>query len=60
MWAAARGHVDVVRVLLKSGADLGARTRRGRTAIEIAVQESHDHVAALLRESGEAGIQHAG
>jgi ankyrin repeat protein len=57
MWAAARGHVEVVRVLLASGADLSARTREGRTAIDIATQEGHDNVAALLRENGEARMR---
>jgi ankyrin repeat protein len=53
MWAAARGHVEVVKALLESGAELNARTRKGRTAIDIATQEGHNDITALLRETAE-------
>jgi len=57
MRAASRGRLEVVKALLQSGAELNARTRRGRKAIDIAIQEGHNHVAALLQETGEAGGQ---
>ena len=52
MWAAARGHVEVVKLLLEAGADLNARTRKGRTAIEIGTQEGHHDIVEVLREAG--------
>ncbi len=52
MWAAARGHVEVLKLLLEAGADLNARTRKGRTAIEIGAQEGHHDIVEVLREAG--------
>jgi ankyrin repeat protein len=53
MWAAARGHVEVVKALLESGAELNARTRKGRTAVDIATQEGRHDITALLRDTDE-------
>ena len=48
MWAAARGHIEVVQSLLGAGARSAIQTQKGRTAGDIAVQEGWHDVAALL------------
>lgn len=48
--AAARGHVEVVRLLLKRGANIEARGARNRTALEWAEQNGHPDCVALIRE----------
>eukprot|EP00439_Symbiodinium_sp_Y106_P053693 s23_g7.t1 len=51
--AAAVGNAEIVRLLLKAGADLAQKTSRGRTAADIAAQEdrygSHREVLELVR-----------
>ena len=42
------------RRIRESGAEPAMRTKKGRTAVEIAMQEGHDHVVAVLREAGHA------
>jgi len=48
--AAQTGDQQMVRDLLEHGADPGLATDDGRTALSIAEEQSHDEVAALLRE----------
>ncbi|KAJ3111953.1 hypothetical protein HDU96_005129 [Phlyctochytrium bullatum] len=49
--AAARdGSVEVVRALLKAGAEIGARDGEGRTALEVAALGGHGEVFSLLQE----------
>ena len=48
-WAAYYGHLEVVQLLLASGADQAAKTKSGRTARDKAVAENHTAVAALLQ-----------
>lgn len=46
--AARRGDAYLVRYLLRRGADVGARDRRGRSALDLARQLEHADVVALL------------
>ena len=39
-WAAARGHTECVKLLLKAGADVHARDARGRTCEDLATQDA--------------------
>ena len=48
--AAQNGDAAMVRDLLDHGAAVDPRTEDGRTALAIAEEQSHDEVAALLRE----------
>ena len=43
------GELEVARLLLESGADRAAKTIRGQTARDWAVEENHPAVAALLQ-----------
>lgn len=49
--AAAAGYANVVRNLLRKGADAEARDKNGKTALEIAVASSRADAAAALRNS---------
>ena len=44
MW----GHEDVVKILVDAGADLFAKNKKGRTALDIAAREGHKDLAKLL------------
>ncbi len=48
MWAAARGHLAVVRALLDHGANVNLEDNFGRTALAIASAEGHDDIATML------------
>ena len=50
--AAEKGHFELVKVLLSHGADVWAQDYycRGR-ALDVAVDEGHDEIAAILREA---------
>ena len=52
MWAAAEGHVDVVRTLIEHKADLQAHTRKGFTALHFAARDGHLDIARLLLAAG--------
>jgi len=47
-WAALKGHVDVVRYLLASGADASATNRQGETALKVAQRAEHSEVVRVL------------
>lgn len=46
--AAINGHLDVVRLLVEQGADVGLRCREGFTALELAREAGCDEVTAYL------------
>ncbi len=48
MNAAKNGLADVARLLLKNGADREARTRSGKSALDLARERKHDAVVRLL------------
>lgn len=52
MWAAAAGHVDVVRLLIEAGADVGAVDDEGVSALQLARTNGHAEVAAALIAAG--------
>ena len=51
-WAAARGHVDAVDLLLDQGADIEARTGDGATALHVACFFGEAEVAERLLDRG--------
>jgi len=52
MWAASEHHAVVVSALLEAGADPGARTRRGFTALHFAARQGDIEVARRLLARG--------
>jgi len=50
--ASAWGALEVVRLLLKHGADLEAENNYGKTALQIAAEKERHKVVELLREHG--------
>lgn len=52
MWAAARGHLSVVRLLVERGADLAITNADDDTAMSLAEQRRHPAVARFLRSHG--------
>jgi ankyrin repeat protein len=48
--AAQNGQVEMVRLLLEHGADLGARAADGRSALDFALENGHQAAADLLRQ----------
>lgn len=51
-FAAEKGHVDIVRFLLDSGAEVNATTAGGNTALVFAAQNGHNDVGKLLLQKG--------
>ena len=50
--AAGGGHLDVIRILHKHGADLDYRDLWGRTAVDCAIEREEKVAESLLRELG--------
>ena len=46
------GALEVVRLLLKHGADVEVKHNNGKTALQVAAVEGEDEVVKLLREHG--------
>src|SRR5579872_1940707 len=52
LYAAEKGHTEVVRLLLQKGADIGARNYEGLTALHFALVYKHPDTARLLIARG--------
>ncbi len=52
MLAADEGHVNNVRVLILAGADINARDKSGKTALEYAQENGHRVIVRLLKQHG--------
>ena len=50
--AAMRGHRECVKVLIKAGADTSRRDSNGATALQVAEENGHGDIAAMLRSAG--------
>jgi ankyrin repeat protein len=50
--AAQNGHMEIVKFLIESGADLNVKNSKGNTAIHMAVGYDYYHIAKLLIEKG--------
>ena len=49
MIASLKGHIDIVRILLKHGANTNAQNDEGRTALDIARNAKNDNVVRCIR-----------
>ena len=47
-----KGHIDVVKMLLKKGADVNKKNKNGLSPLEGASQEGYDHIVKALLENG--------
>jgi len=52
MWAAAKGQVEVVRELLKAGADVLAQSNLDGTALRWAAKHGHEETVRVLLNAG--------
>lgn len=50
--AAANGHVQMVRLLRVSGADLEVKTKSGKTSLQVATEREHIEVVSALLDMG--------
>jgi len=50
-WAACRGHITTVQILLEHQADVSIKDKDGKTAEDLAVDGGNDMVAQILRDS---------
>ena len=58
MDAAGRGHADVAKLLLDKGADVNAKTGKGKTALMMAAENGHaDIVHALLGKGADVNAK---
>jgi ankyrin repeat protein len=56
--AAGHGREEVVRVLLKRGANVGSKDYEGRTPFQLASVGGHKATVKLLSEYGARGVQY--
>jgi len=52
IWAAMRGHTEVVRCLIDGGANVNIARSDNATAIVLAAQEGHEAIVRALLEAG--------
>ncbi|KAL8721442.1 MAG: hypothetical protein Q9225_001887 [Loekoesia sp. 1 TL-2023] len=55
-YAAANGHDNIVRLLLRLGADSDAETKEGQSALVLALQNGHTGVVNLLKEFSKSAV----
>jgi tetratricopeptide (TPR) repeat protein len=51
-YAAAKGHLDILMMLLASGSDVGARNRGGTTPLHSAAMNDHGQIVTILLRCG--------
>lgn len=52
LWAAEEGITKSVKILLANGADIHAKNKKGRTALDLAMTEQHTEIVQLLQAAG--------
>ena len=50
--AAYDGHNEIVELLIAKGADINPKNNQGKTALDEAIEKSHEEIAELLRKHG--------
>ena len=51
-WAAVKGHVDIIVILLEAHSDIEAKDRKGHTALILAAMEGHTKAVEVLLKAG--------
>ena len=49
-WASSKGHLEVIKYLIKKGADPKIKSSDGKTAYDYAIDENHSDVSNYLRQ----------
>ena len=52
LWAAAKGHEAVVKVLIAAGADVNKMSKSGATPLGEAARNGHEAVVKMLKAAG--------
>ena len=52
MWGAMMGHIEILDVLIKAGADVNLKGEYNRTALILAVLKGHTEIVKALIEAG--------
>jgi uncharacterized protein len=52
MFAAEKGHTEIVDALLKAGSDFTISDKKNRTTLDIAIQQGHTAIVKLLENAG--------
>jgi ankyrin repeat protein len=52
MMASGGGHPEIVKMLLRAGADVNMKAVEGETALSVAKEEGHSEVVQLLKAAG--------
>lgn len=52
LWAAEEGITESVKILLANGADIHAKNKRGRTALDLSMMGQHTEIVQLLQAAG--------
>jgi ankyrin repeat protein len=55
MMAAERGNMDILRVLVDAGADIGGQNKNGETALDLAQQKNKKQVVEFLQMAAQQG-----
>jgi ankyrin repeat protein len=56
MAAASEGHLEIVKLLIASGADFTVKDARGRSVLWHAANHGHSRIVALLKELRAKGV----
>jgi len=51
-WASYNGALEIVRLLVEHDADVGAKDKDGKTALQVAAKEGYNEAVELVREHG--------
>ena len=52
MWASQGGHIDIVKLLIESGANMNIKDKYGETALIIAYKHDRQKIVDLLKNYG--------
>ena len=52
MWASEKGYLEIVKLLIDSGAYVNVKDKRGRTALRYALENGRSEVAEFLKSKG--------
>ena len=51
-YSALEGYKEIAELLITKGADVNAKDKKGKTPLDLAIEENHSQTADLLRKHG--------